>query len=386
MDFDLVVVGAGPVGLGLALAARGLKVAVLAREAMEPARAADAASLDARVYALSPGNVEFLRSVDAWQAVPREKATPVRSMRVHGDRAGARIEFDAYDAGVGELAWTIEDSVLHDAMRRAVREAPGVRVLAPAQCESIDADRNDVRIALDGGSVLRARLVVGADGARSFVREQAGIAASERDYGQVAVVANFECAKPHANRALQWFQGGPVLALLPLPGRRVSMIWSLPAAEAARLSALDAPGLCAALEEATRSELGAFSVVTPPRSYPLRRLAARRLVAPRVALVGDAAHVIHPLAGQGLNLGLQDARVLGAALSARVRDVGDPALLRAYERGRAEPILSMDAMVDGLFRLFGSRSKLLGRLRNDGLNLTGQITVLKNLLMRQAMQ
>ena len=389
MDFDLLVVGAGPVGLALALAARGLKVAVLGREPFEaprPARAPDARTFDARVYALSPGNVEFLRSIGAWQAVPEERATPVHSMRVSGDRPGARIEFDAYEAGVAALAWTVEDCVLHEALRRAAVDAPGVRIVAPAECERLEADRDEVRIALKGDRLLRARLVAGADGARSFVREQAGIAASERDYGQAAVVANFECEKPHAHRAFQWFQGGPVLALLPLPGRRVSMIWSLPLAEAERVAALDAVSLCAALGAATGGELGALSLVTPARSYPLRRLAARRMVAPRVALVGDAAHVIHPLAGQGLNLGLQDARALGAALSARVRDAGDPGLLRAYERGRAEPILSMDATVDGLFRLFGSRSRLLGRLRNDGLNLTGQFTVLKNLLMRQAMQ
>jgi ubiquinone biosynthesis UbiH/UbiF/VisC/COQ6 family hydroxylase len=385
VDFDLVVVGAGPVGLGLALAARGLKVAVLARETLERPRRADE-TWDARVYALSPGNVEFLRAVGAWRAVPPQRATPVHAMRVCGDRPGARIEFDAYEAGVGELAWTLEDAVLQDAMRQAAREAAGVRIIAPAACESLAVEKDAVRVVLGGGDVLHARLVVGADGARSFVREQAGIAARVRDYGQAAVVANFECGKPHAQRALQWFQGGPVLALLPLPGSRVSMIWSLPSTEAARIAALDAAGLCAALEEATAGALGALTLITPARSYPLQRLAARRLVASRVALIGDAAHVIHPLAGQGLNLGLQDARVLGAALRARPRDAGDPGLLRAYERSRAEPILSMDGMVDGLFRLFGSRSKVLGRLRNDGLNLTGQVTVLKNLLMRHAMQ
>jgi ubiquinone biosynthesis UbiH/UbiF/VisC/COQ6 family hydroxylase len=201
------------------------------------------------------------------------------------------------------------------------------------------------------------------------------------------VVANFACERAHANTAYQWFQRGPVLALLPLAGSHVSMVWSLPAADAERLSALAPEALCREVEAATRGTLGQLSLVSAPRSYPLRRLSARRLVAPRIALVGDAAHVIHPLAGQGLNLGLQDARALAQVLAQRgpLRDAGDPGLLRRYERSRAEPILAMDTMVGGLYTLFGARSRLAGRLRNAGLNLTDRIPVLKNLLIRRAL-
>jgi ubiquinone biosynthesis UbiH/UbiF/VisC/COQ6 family hydroxylase len=242
-------------------------------------------------------------------------------------------------------------------------------------------------IHLRGGARVGAALVLGADGANSFVREQAGIAAQVRDYGQAAVVANFGCARPHEDLACQWFQGGPVLALLPLPGRRVSMVWSLPPEEAQRIARLDSESLCREVQHASSGLLGELELVTPPRSYPLRRLAAKRMTAARVALAGDAAHVIHPLAGQGLNLGLQDARVLAGLVGARepVRDAGDARLLRRYERSRAEPILAMDLMVDGLFRLFGAQGEWLSRARNAGLNLTGRIPVLKNLLMRQAM-
>jgi 2-polyprenylphenol 6-hydroxylase len=201
------------------------------------------------------------------------------------------------------------------------------------------------------------------------------------------VVANFACERAHASTAYQWFQGGPVLALLPLPGRHVSMVWSLPAAEGARIEALGAEALCAEVEAATRGALGGLSLVTAPRSYPLSRLSAQRMVAPRVALAGDAAHVIHPLAGQGLNLGLQDARALARVLAQRgpLLDPGDLRLLRRYERSRAEPILAMDTMVDGLYTLFGTHNRLAGRLRNAGLNLTDRIPVLKNLLIRQAL-
>jgi ubiquinone biosynthesis UbiH/UbiF/VisC/COQ6 family hydroxylase len=306
---------------------------------------------------------------------------------VFGDRPGARIDFDAYRAGVPQLAWTVEDGALQDAMWAAIMGRSEIEVVAPSVCEKLEVAAAKAQLRLHDGPALSGALVVGADGASSFVRESSGIACVEREYGQTAVVANFECDKPHSNTAFQWFQGGPVLALLPLPDRRVSMIWSLPSAQAAQTSALDAGALCRAVEAAAGQRLGALSLISPVRSYPLRRISAARLVAPRVALVGDAAHVIHPLAGQGLNLGLQDARVLGATLAARepVRDPGDRRLLRRYERARAEPILSMDLMVDGLQRLFGSRNETVSRLRNAGLNLTGQLPVLKNLLMRHAM-
>jgi ubiquinone biosynthesis UbiH/UbiF/VisC/COQ6 family hydroxylase len=215
------------------------------------------------------------------------------------------------------------------------------------------------------------------------------------------VVANFACSRPHRNVAWQWFQGnrgnaaasggvgsgGAVLALLPLPGDHVSMVWSVRTADAARLLALDGEMLAREVAAAAQHALGDFSLVTPARGFALQRLAAGRLVAPRVALAGDAAHVIHPLAGQGANLGLQDARLLAEVLAARApgRDPGDLRLLRRYERSRAEAILAMGATVHGLHRLFGSPAPAASRLRNAGLNFADRLPVLKNLLMRHAM-
>jgi ubiquinone biosynthesis UbiH/UbiF/VisC/COQ6 family hydroxylase len=385
MEFDVIVVGGGPVGLALARALRGARVAVVSRDAPPTVPGGDGA-FDARVYAVSPGNAAFLRELKAWQALPPERVTPIVGMRVFGDRPGAQIEFDAYRAGVAELAWTVEDRSLNAALAQAALGADRLEVFA-AGVTGIEIAADAARARLSDGRALRARLVVGADGARSAVRAAAGIAARESDYGQVAVVANFRCAKPHARTALQWFHGGPVLALLPLPGERVSMVWSLPANEAQRISSLAPEALCREVELASQGLLGAFELETPARAYPLRRLAAERLCASRVALVGDAAHVIHPLAGQGLNLGLQDARALAQVLAGREpgRDPGDPALLRRYERRRAEPILAMDGAVDGLFRLFGATGEPAAWLRNAGLNLTGALPVLKNLLIRHAM-
>jgi 2-octaprenylphenol hydroxylase len=378
VDHDLIVVGGGPVGTSIACASSGLSVALVAQE-RHPSRGSPAGAFDARVYTLTPGNVAFLRRLGA---MPEGRATPVYAMRVHGD-AGARIDFDAYRAGVAALAWTVEDEVLQDALWNALQ----VRVFAPAQCAELCVEDRHVRLRLADGQALSAKLIVGADGAKSFVREHAGIAMKERDYGQTAVVANFACERPHRNTAFQWFQGGPVLALLPLPGNHVSMVWSLPAEEAARVERLEAEALAREVESAMNRALGQLAVVTPARSYPLRRLAAQRMVAPRVALAGDAAHVVHPLAGQGLNLGLQDARMLVRVLESRepVRDPGELGVLRRYERARAEPILAMDAMVDGLYRLFAAKGRGPARLRNSGLSLTNRMTLVKNLLIRQAM-
>jgi 2-polyprenylphenol 6-hydroxylase len=341
-----------------------------------------AESFDARVYALAPGNAAFLKELGVWQAMPQERLVPVHAMRVYGDESSS-LEFDAYGAGVPELAWIVEDALLQGALWTDLE----VELLAPAQCDSLDIDEERVHLGLRDGRKVSARLVVGADGVNSFVREQAGIPARDRDYGQSALVANFSCERPHANVAHQWFQRGAVLALLPLAGDHVSMVWSLPMSDAQRISQLRDKELCREVELAARGVLGGMTMVTPARSYPLRRLAAERLVAPRVALAGDAGHVIHPLAGQGLNLGLQDARALAAVLSARepLRDPGEIGLLRRYERGRAEPILAMDTMVDSLFRLFGAGGTLAARLRNAGLKLTDRLPVVKNVLMRQAM-
>ena len=404
--FDLVVVGGGPVGAAIACAAPRMRVALVAQERRERATPRPAL-YDARVYALSPGNVEFLRRIGAWASLPRERVAPVHAMLVFGDDGASRLDFDAYRAGVPELAWIVEDAALQDALwRRLDAEVIAERI------ERVDFDAERARLRLAGGGEIAGKLLVGADGASSFVRRAAGIEAAESGYGQSAVVANFRCERPHGNTAFQWFLGpnpktgtdhvfpdgeggekrglslNSVLALLPLPGDQVSMVWSLARAEAGRVAGLDAGALCREVEAASARTLGSLECASPVKSYPLRRLSAQRLVAPRVALAGDAGHVIHPLAGQGLNLGLQDARALVEILEQRepVRDPGDLRLLRRYARARAEPILAMDRVVDGLYSLFNAASPLAARLRNAGLNLTQRVPVLKNVLMRQAMR
>lgn len=383
MDVDVAIVGAGLAGTALACAARGLSVALLAPERAAPVPPTE--GFDARVYSITPGNAAFLAGLGAWQRLAPERVTPVRTMRVFGDARSA-LEFDAYRAGLAELAWIVEDGALQAALWASLAAAERVRVLAPERLERLRIEPDAARLELGGGSELAARLVVGADGAQSLVRDQAGIAATDHAYPQRAVVANFACERAHRHTAFQWFQGGPVLALLPLPGDHVSMVWSTGEEEAARLLALAPDSLCREVAAASGEALGELQLLQPARAFPLRRLAAQRMAAPRVALAGDAAHVIHPLAGQGANLGLQDARRLAEVLAGREpgRDPGDLRLLRRYERARAGDVLAMDATVHGLYRLFRSKARPCAFLRNAGLNLTGRLPVIKNLLIRQA--
>jgi 2-octaprenylphenol hydroxylase len=386
MRFDVIVVGGGAVGASVVRAARGLSVALVAGAAPAEIPSSASQSFDARVYALSPGSVEFLRSVRVWDAIAPERLTPIHAMRVFGDAQGACIEFDSYRAGVPELAWIVEDRVLQAALWNSLRSQDNVELVVPARCVSVDLGET-ARLGLSDGRLLEADLLVGADGADSFVRTAAGIGANEKPYGQTAVVANFRCERPHENTAFQWFQGGPVLALLPLPGNRVSMVWSVPEQQAVRLMALDPESLGSEVGAASNQLLGALSTETAPQTYPLRRINAGRMVGPRLALAGDAAHVIHPLAGQGLNLGLQDARSLSEILHGRgpARAAGDPGLLRRYERDRSEAILAMRSAVHGLQALFEAENRAVRRLRNLGLNLTDRLPVLKNVLLRHAL-
>jgi ubiquinone biosynthesis UbiH/UbiF/VisC/COQ6 family hydroxylase len=385
MSFDVAIVGGALVGAALARALRGSAVALVSQERRIPGPVP--ASFDSRVYAISPANAAFLEALGAWQQIPADRVTRVHAMRVYGDDGQSKIEFDAYSAGASELAWIVEDALLQDALWRVLETQEQLELVAPGDCERLEAGSDRATVVLRDARRIEARLAVGADGARSLVRAQAGIASRERAYGQSAVVANFACERPHRNVALQWFQGGPVLALLPLPGERVSMVWSAGDAHAARLLALEGGALARAVAEASGYTLGELSLLAPARSLSLRSLIAARSVAPRVALAGDAAHVVHPLAGQGANLGFQDARMLAEVLRARepFRDPGDLRLLRRYERARAEAILAMRATIHGLFLLFGAEERVFGPLRNAGLNLVDHLPVLKNVLMRHAM-
>lgn len=383
-SFDIAIIGAGLVGASLAaaLAPSGLNVALV--EPRAPATLSEA--WDSRIYAVSPGSAAFLASVGAWQGVDAQRVTRVETMRIFGDEPSARLAFSAYDAGLRELAFIAEGGRLQSALWHCVSYMPHVKVFCPATCDALLPHADYSEVVLDGGVTLRAKLVVGADGAQSWVRAQAGIKTIAYDYEQSAVVANFACELPHHDTAYQWFRADGVLALLPLPGHRVSMVWSTSETHGRELLALDAASLAQRVKDACDGVLGALELITPAAAFPLHLQRVEVFVKPRLALVGDAAHNVHPLAGQGVNLGFRDARELSAVLSDRgaQHDSGDITLLRRYERARKEDVLSMQLATDGLQKLFASKAVWLSRARNWGVRLVDNQSLLKNLLVKHA--
>ena len=385
MDFDIVIVGAGLVGASFAMGLRGAGLKLALVETQAPIAAAD--SWDSRVYAISPGSAAFLDGLGVWKRLERERINAVHEMQVRGDRADALLQFSAYEAGVSELAWIVESQRLQSVLWQGLEHQHNLELFCPDRCEALQLRDDAAELTLASGKTLRTRLLVAADGMHSWARQAAGIAVREKAYGQVGVVANFACARPHHDTAYQWFREDGVLAYLPLPGKRMSMVWSTSDAHAAELLALSADALCAQVAEAGKDALGALQLLSAPMQFPLARLRASRLAAPRIALIGDAGHVVHPLAGQGVNLGFADARTLAGVLSERelFRDPGEIRLLRRYERARAEDILALAWVTDGLQQLFAAPGGIAAKLRNTGLNLTNVLPVVKNLLVRRAL-
>lgn len=393
LQSDICIVGDGVIGKTAALgfAQAGIKVTLLGPSAAKPVSATTDAPWDVRVYAVNHVARVLLSSVKVWDALDASRIAPVDSMAVNGDGEHVRgaLSFDAYNARVGELAWIVEDRNLNHALDAALKFAANMHVVHGRAAE-LQTDAAGAHVLLDNGDRLSASLVVGADGGQSWVRGQSHIDVDYRPYHQRAIVTNFTCEQPHRDIAYQWFSATDgVIALLPLPGQRVSLVWSAPDGVAESLLQLSVTQLAERVGAATGHQLGALTPLQPEnvQSFPLALMRAHALTAPRVALIGDAAHVIHPLAGHGMNLGFADVAALIKIVSAREphRDCGDARILARYTRSRKEDILLMQVATDGLARLFGSEFEPLRLARNLGLNIVDRLPGLKRRLMTHAL-
>lgn len=382
MKYDVVIVGGGLAGLSLAsaLARSSLDVALL--ESRPPIRQA---GWDARIYAISPTNQTFLSRLGIWDRLDASRICRTESMEIAGDGNG-RMEFNAYDTGMGELAWIVESTALQCELWQGLERQSNLHLFCPARPDTLVFDQANARLVLDDGRALQADLVVAADGVNSWVRQAAGIDATFKDYEQQGLVANFECSLPHRRTACQWFRRDGVLAYLPLPGNRISIVWSTSPQHAHELLALTSDELAVRVAEAGANRWGALRLLAPAQAFPLRWMRASAVCAPRLALIGDAAHAVHPLSGHGINLGFRDAEVLANLLCAKPDHVncGSLGWLRQYERARKEEVVLVQALTDGLQRLFAPDWKLISKLRNLGMNLTNGTPVIKDLLIRYA--
>ena len=371
---DILVRGAGAVGLtaALALARQGLQVALV-----EPPAAATTAGPDLRAYALNAASVALLEQLKVWSALPADACTRVQDMRIEGDAPGAALDFSAWSLGSTELAWIVDAAELDRALRAAVGFAPHIVLLTDQQAASAAASA--------------APLQLLADGRDSPERKRLGVHMPRQEYGQRAIAARLRSDQAHAGLARQWFRSPDVLALLPLdrpqPGHGLGLVWSLPDARADELMALDDAAFESALMDASGGAAGRLHLVSPRAQWPLALARAQAVCGPGWVLVGDAAHTVHPLAGQGLNLGLADVAALAQVLAEREpwRALGDVKLLRRYARARLTDTLMMGRVTDGLLHLFASPEPWVKELRNRGLGLVNQVPALKRLLAGRAL-
>ena len=382
MIYDAVIVGGGLVGLAMAAALQrgSLKIALV--ESREPDLAPPAA-WDTRVYAISPGSRKFLSEIGVWQYLDVSRTAPIVRMEVHGD-AGGMIAFDAFDTGNSELALIVEDSALRRALWQAIAATATLGTFMPAQPRRLERGDDCARLLLENGEMIESRLLIGADGSDSWLRHAAGIASTTRPYAAEGLVANFRVEHSHRGIARQWFRGDSVLAWLPLPDQQISIVWATPSGR--KLGALSPEELAQTVSAAGSNELGALTLVNKPALFPLQLLRVPAPIGERIALIGDAAHGVHPLAGQGVNLGFLDAAALAEQLNqATARpDCGHAGLLRHYARARKLDVLAMQLATHGLQKLFERPHSLLREVRNRGLDVTDSQGWLKALFVRHA--
>lgn len=386
---DIAIVGGGMVGLAVAcgLQGSGLRVGVIESHQPQPVEADAAPQL--RVSAINAASEKLLSRLDVWNDITAERASRYHGMEVWDKDSFGRIAFDDESLGYSHLGHIIENGVIHHALWRKAQRSKDITLMAPAELAQVAWGENEAFLTLKDGNMLTARLVIGADGANSWLRNKADIPLTSWDYRHHALVATIHTTEPHQAIARQVFHGEGILAFLPLSDPHLcSIVWSLPPDDAAKMQQADGVAFNQALNVAFDNRLGLCEVESERQVFPLTGRYARQFAAHRLALVGDAAHTIHPLAGQGVNLGFMDAAELIdeiRRLHTQGKDFGQHFYLRRYERSRKHSAALMLAGMQGFRELFAGVNPAKKLLRDIGLKLADTLPGVKPQLIRQAM-
>ena len=384
-EFDIIIIGGGMVGSALACALGSGSHRVALLEAQPPARLMPNAPFDLRVSAVSLANQRFLANIGAWDAIEAStRVCPYRRMRVW-EGGGSETQFDCAEIDEPALGYFAENRLLQHELLARCKDFDNIELLYPAQPKDIRIETDRVSVRYDTRT-LRGKLLIGADGAHSRVRQAALIGTHAWDYEQSALVTTIKSALPQQDITWQCFTPSGPQAFLPLAQRHASLVWYHRPEEVRRLLNLTDSDFLSELESSFPTDLGGVDALIGRASFPLRRMHAHRYVQPRVALVGDAAHTVHPLAGQGVNMGFLDAAVLAEVLlAAAPRDPGDLSILRRYERWRKHDNLAMLNATDLFYRVFSNTNPVLRFARNAGLFAAGSLPPLKQQAMRVAL-